>query len=166
MQFKITYADGSFVDAEGGKQSSNGLYWTNEDGQIILSHLTGTVVVTEEKTIEGFTIHEETRSQTVTIHPDDTQELYFYNDPIGGVEIIKVSSADKTESIPNTTFEIRRVSDDALVDTATTGKSGSVFVSLEDGSYYAVETESAEGFKLDSTPHYFTVRTGSPPSSP
>ena len=160
VQFKITYADGSFVDAEGGKQSSNGLYWSNEDGQIILSGITGTVVVTEEKTIEGFTIHEEARSQTVTINPDDTQELYFYNDPIGGVELIKVSSADKTERIPNTTFEIRRVSDDALIDTVTTGRSGKVYLPLESGDYYAVETEAADGFKLDDTPIYFTVKDG------
>lgn len=80
--------------------------------------------------------------------------------PIGGVELIKVSSADKTERLPGVTFEIRRVSDDALVDTVTTGKTGSVYVTLEDNSYYAVETESAEGFKLDNTPHYFTVKDG------
>ena len=160
VQFKITYADGSFVDAEGGKQSSNGLYWTNEDGQIILSGLTGTVVVTEEKTIEGYTIHEETRSQTVTINPDDTQELYFYNDPIGGVELVKVSSADKTERLSGVTFEIRRVSDDALIDTVTTGRDGRVYLPLESGDYYAVETESAKGFKLDGSPIYFTVRDG------
>ena len=36
-------------------------------------------------------------------------------------------------------------------------------MTLPDDSYYAVETESAEGFKLDSTPHYFTVKDGSCP---
>ncbi len=164
VQFRIAYSDGSYVDAEGGKQSSNGLYWTDANGMIVLSNITGTVVVTEEASIPGYTIHEETRSQTVTVNPDDCQELYFYNDPVGGVEIIKVNEADKSERLANVTFEIRRVSDDALVDTVTTGSTGSVFVTLEDGSYYALETESAEGFKLDATPHYFTVSGGS--SSP
>ncbi|WP_287827254.1 SpaA isopeptide-forming pilin-related protein [Oscillibacter sp.] len=164
VQFRIVYSDGSYVDAEGGKQSSNGLYWTDANGMIVLSNITGTVVVTEEASIPGYTIHEETRSQTVTVNPDDCQELYFYNDPVGGVEIIKVNEADKSERLANVTFEIRRVSDDALVDTVTTGKTGSVFVTLEDGSYYALETESAEGFKLDATPHYFAVSDGS--SSP
>ena len=37
VQFKITYADGRFVDAEGGKLSSNGLYVTDQNGQIILN---------------------------------------------------------------------------------------------------------------------------------
>ena len=160
VQFKIIYADGSYLPDEGGKLSSNGLYWTNSEGQIILSGVTGTVVVTEVQSIPGYTIDPNTQSQTVVVNPDDTQHLYFYNTPVGGVEIIKVSSADKTQRLPGVSFEIRRVSDDALVDTVTTGATGSVFVTLEDGSYYAVETESAEGFKLDNAPHYFTVKNG------
>ena len=75
------------------------------------------------------------------------------------MEIIKVNAADKTERIPNTTFEIRKV-DDELIDTVTTGEDGRVFVSLEDGAYYAVEIEAAEGFQVDSTPHYFEVEDG------
>ena len=51
VQFKITYSDGSFVDADSGQLSSNGLYWTNSEGQIILSGLTGTVVVTEVESV-------------------------------------------------------------------------------------------------------------------
>lgn len=160
VQFKITYADGSYVDAEGGKQSSNGLYWTDSNGQIILNNIVGTIVVTEVSSIDGYTIHEETRSQTVTVNPDDTQELYFYNDPIGGVELIKVNAANKSERIPNTTFEIRRASDGGLIDTVTTDKNGRAFLSLEDGSYYAVEVEAGKGFRTDPTPHYFTVKNG------
>ena len=160
VKFEIKYADGRYVDAAGGTLSSNGLYYTDSTGKITLSGITGTVIVTELESVEGYTIDPDTQSQTVTINPNDTQTLRFYNNAVGGVEVIKVSSADKTERIPDTTFEIRRVSDDALVDTVTTGSSGSVFVTLEDGNYYAVETESAQGFKLDSTPHYFTVKDG------
>ena len=160
VQFKITYADGSYLPDEGGKLSSNGLYWTNAEGQIILSGITGTVVVTEVESIPGYTIDPDTQSQTVVVNPDDTQELWFYNAPVGGVELTKVNEADRTERIPNTTFEIRRVSDDALVDTVTTGKDGRVYLPLESGDYYAVETEAADGFKLDDTPIYFTVKDG------
>ena len=160
VQFKITYADGTYLPDEGGKLSSNGLYWTNAEGQIVLSGITGTVVVTEVESIPGYTIDPDTQSQTVVVNPDDTQQLYFYNAPTGGVELIKVNDADRTERIPNTTFEIRRVSDDTLVDTVTTGRSGKVYLPLESGDYYAVETEAADGFKLDDTPIYFTVKDG------
>lgn len=160
VQFKITYADGTYLPDEGGKLSSNGLYWTNAEGQIVLSGITGTVVVTEVESIPGYTIDPNTQSQTVVVNPDDTQELWFYNSPVGGVEFTKVNEADKTETISGVTFEIRRVSDDALVDTVTTGKDGKVFLPLEAGDYYAQETKAADGFKLDDTPIYFTVKDG------
>ena len=160
VTFKITMANGKFIPDENGKISSNGLYYTDKNGQIILKGVTGTLVVTEEKSIDGYTIDENTRTQTVVVNPDDTQSLYFYNAPIGGVELIKVNAADKTQRIPNTTFEIRRVSDGGLVDTVTTGTDGHVYVPLASGSYYAVETEAGKGFQLDNTPIYFTVEDG------
>ena len=60
--------------------------------------------------MEGYTIDPDSQSQTVTINPNDTQTLRFYNNAVGGVELIKVSSADKTERLSGVTFEIRRAS--------------------------------------------------------
>ena len=159
VEFKIVYADGSYVDAAGGTLSSTGLYRTDKAGKISISGISGTIVATEVKSIPGYTIDENTRSQTVVVRPNDTQTLHFYNTPVGGVEIIKVNADYTRERIPNTTFEIRRM-DGAPVDTVTTDRNGRVFLPLEDGSYYAVEIESAEGFKLDDTPVYFTVENG------
>ena len=159
VQFKIVYADGSYVDAEGGTLSSTGLYWTDKDGKITISGISGTVVVTEVETIPGYTIDENSRTQTVVVNPNDTQTLHFYNNPVGGVEIIKVN-ADKTSlRIPNTTFEIRKA-DGALMDTVMTGKNGRAFSPMEDGAYYAVEIKAAEGYQLDDTAHYFEVKNG------
>ena len=160
VTFKITTATGEFVPDENGKISSNGLYYTDENGQIILKGVTGTLVVTEEKSISGYTIDEKTRTQTVVVNPNDTQSLYFYNAPIGGLELVKVNAADKTQRIPNTTFEIRRVSDGGLVDTVTTGTDGRLYVPLASDSYYAVETEAGKGYQLDNTPIYFTIVDG------
>ena len=159
VQFKITYADGSYLADENGHLSSNGLYWTNSEGQIVLSNVTGTLVVTEVQSIPGYTIDPNTQSQTVVVNPDDTQELWFYNAPVGGIEIIKVNASKTSERIPDTTFEIRQV-DDALVDTITTDRNGRAFLFLEDGSYYAVEVEANPDFILDDTPHYFEVKDG------
>ena len=159
VQFKIVYADGSYVDAAGGTLSSTGLYWTDKEGKIALSGISGTVVVTEVETIPGYTVDENTRTQTVVVNPNDTQTLHFYNNPVGGVEIIKVNADKTSQRVPNTTFEIRKA-DGALMDTVTTGKNGRAFSSLEDGTYYAVEIEAGKGFQLDDTPHYFEVKNG------
>ena len=159
VEFELTYADGGYVDDANGHLSSKGLYTTNANGEIRISGVTGTIVAKETKTIEGYTIDEATRIQTVEVNPEDTQTLTFYNDPIGGVELIKVNAADTSERIPNVTFEIRKI-DDELIDTVTTDENGRVFVSLEDGAYYAVEIKAAEGYRLDDTPHYFEVEDG------
>ena len=159
VEFELTYADGGYVDDANGHLSSLGLYTTDSNGEIRISGITGTIVVKETKTIEGYTIDPASRMQTVTVNPEDTQTLTFYNDPIGGVEIIKVNASNTSERIPNVTFEIRKV-DDELVDTVTTDENGRVFLSLEDGAYYAVEIKAGDGFKLDDTPHYFEVEDG------
>ena len=159
VQFKIVYANGSYVDADSGTLSSTGLYWTDKDGKIALSGISGTVVVTEVETIPGYTIDENSRTQTVVVNPNDTQTLHFYNNPVGGVEIIKVNADKTSQRIPNTTFEIRKA-DGALMDTVTTGKNGRAFSPLEDGTYYAVEIRAAEGYQLDDTPIYFEVKNG------
>ena len=157
VKFEIKYANGQYVDAAGGTLSSNGIYYTDSTGKITLSSITGTVVVTELESVPGYTIDPDSQSQTVTINPNDTQTLRFYNNAVGGAELTKVSEADKSETIPDVTFEIRRVSDDALVDTVTTGRNGKVYISLEAGNYYAVETDCPDTFRLDPTPIYFTV---------
>ena len=159
VEFQLTYADGSFVDADHGHLSSKGLYTTDQNGEIRITGITGTIVAKEVKTIPGYTIDPATQTQTVVVNPADTQTLTFYNAPIGGVEIIKVNEADRDQRLPNATFEIRKL-DDELVDTVTTDKTGKVTVTLEDGSYYAVEIQAPDGFRLDSTPHYFEVEDG------
>lgn len=77
VTFRITTATGEFVPDENGKISSNGLYYTDSAGQIILKGVTGTLVVTEVSSIPGYTIDENTRTQTVVVNPEDTQSLYF-----------------------------------------------------------------------------------------
>ena len=253
VEFELTYAGGGYVDNADGHLSSNGLYTTDAHGEIHISGVTGTIVVKETRTIDGYTIDPATQTQTVKVNPQDTQTLTFYNapkqtltiqkyvdgttDPIqgvtflvtdssgqvvgpnngeyvtdrngrivltdlvpgttitaketktvagyvldttpqsiliksgtaqtltffnkseGGLELIKVSESDPTQRIPGTTFEIRKM-DGALVETVTTGENGSVHVNLDAGSYYALETEAAQGFKLDATHYDFTVQDG------
>ncbi len=273
-QFQLTYANGGYVDNDNGHLSSNGLYTTDDKGEIRISGITGTVVVKEVKPAPGYVIDQSTQTQTVTVNPMDTQtltflneplcsltltkldsvtgkpipgteftvkdgngtvlgryttgkdgtvvvtglvpgstvvvtetkvpegyvlnstpqtitvkngsntvnsgtanvtpggganvgggtnggnDLVFENDPIGTFELIKVVEGNKEKRIPNVTFEIRRASDDALMEIVTTGSDGRVSLTLDAGNYYALETEAAKGYKLDATRHYFTMENG------
>jgi len=254
VKFKITYADGTNVDMDGGKVSSDGIYTTNSEGQIKILGITGTVIATEIETVSGYLIDPNTKSQTVVVNANDTQTitfknqptknlviqklvtgtkdqplagveflitdssgayvgpnngiyktdqygritlsdlkpgtvitaketktvdgyvldstpqsieikagegqtLTFYNAPVGGLELIKVSESDQSQRISGVTFEIRKM-DGALVDTVTTGDNGRVHVDLDAGDYYVVELKAADGFKIDSTPHYFSIQDG------
>ena len=159
VEFKITYADGSYVDAEGGTLSSTGLYWTDKAGKISISGISGTVVVTEIETIPGYTIDENSRTQTVVVNPNDTQTLYFYNTPVGGLQIIK-SDKDSGKRISGVKFEIRKMNGE-IIGTYTTDSDGVIYLpKAESGWYTVTELEAASGYLLDTTPHRIEVKDG------
>ena len=76
-QFQLTYANGGYVDNDNGHLSSNGLYTTDDKGEIRISGITGTVVAKEVKPAPGYVIDQSTQTQTVTVNPLDTQTLTF-----------------------------------------------------------------------------------------
>ena len=159
VEFKITYADGSYVDAEGGTLSSTGLYRTDKAGKITISGISGTVVVTEIETIPGYTIDENTRTQTVVVNPNDTQTLYFYNTPVGGLQIIK-SDKDSGKRIAGVKFEIRKMNGE-IIGAYTTDSDGVIYLpEAESGWYTVTELEAASGYLLDTTPHRIEVKDG------
>ena len=159
VEFKIAYADGSYVDAEGGTLSSTGLYWTDKAGKISISGISGTVVVTEIETIPGYTIDENTRTQTVVVNPNDTQTLYFYNTPVGGLQIIK-SDKDSGKRIAGVKFEIRKMNGE-IIGAYTTDSDGVIYLpEAESGWYTVTELEAASGYLLDTTPHRIEVKDG------
>ena len=159
VEFKITYADGSYVDAEGGTLSSTGLYWTDKAGKISISGISGTIVATEVKSIPGYTIDENSRTQTVVVNPNDTQTLYFYNTPVGGLQIIK-SDKDSGKRISGVKFEIRKMNGE-IIGTYTTDSDGVIYLpEAESGWYTVTELEAASGYLLDTTPHRIEVKDG------
>ena len=157
VKFEVKYANGQYVDAAGGTLSSNGLYYTDSTGKITLSGITGTVIATELESVEGYTIDPDSQSQTSPSTPMITQTLRFYNNAVGGVEIIKVNASKTSERIPDTTFEIRRMMMPGRYHHHRPKRQG--HLALEDGSYYAVEIEANPDFRLDDTPHYSRSKT-------
>ncbi len=160
-QFRITYADGRVVDAANGQLSSNGLYTSNKEGQIVLSGITGTLICTEVSSAPGYAIDPNTRSQTVVVNPgDDTQQLYFYNNPLCSLTLSKVDSVTG-KPVPNTQFTLKYANGE-VIGKYTTGKDGTVTVSglLPGSTVVAVETKVPDTHVLNPTPQTIVLKSG------
>ena len=154
--FQITYSDGSFVD--NGTLSSKGLYRTDKNGQIILSGITGTVIVTEEETIKGYRIDDAFRSQTIEVRTNDTQQLWFYNTPVSGILIHKISSVDGKE-IPGVTFLLYDSTNTPVAQATSDDHGYAWFEDLSAGRYFLREMEN-EGYVRDTQKKTVYVKPG------
>ena len=157
--FQITYSDGSFVD--NGALSSKGLYRTDKNGQIILSGITGTVVVTEVETIKGYRIDDASRSQTIEVRANDTQQLWFYNAPTSRILLHKVDKATG-EGISGAVFLLYDGNHNPIGEYVT-DQDGYIYADegLADGRYYLREIKAAQGYVLDPELKTIYVRYGS-----
>lgn len=157
--FQITYSDGSFVD--NGALSSKGLYQTDKNGQIILSGITGTVIVTEVETIKGYRIDDASRSQTIEVRANDTQQLWFYNAPISRILLHKVDKATG-KGISGAVFLLYDGNHNPIGEYVT-DQDGYIYADegLADGRYYLREIKAAPGYVLDPELKTIYVRYGS-----
>ena len=98
-EFKIIYADGSVIG------DSNGIYRTDENGEIRITGLKPgkSVVVTETRAPAGFIL--DTQSQTVQVKEGKTVSLTFKNQP-KGVIIVQKRDSDTNEPLPGAEFRI------------------------------------------------------------
>ena len=157
--FQITYSDGSFVD--NGALSSKGLYRTDKNGQIILSGITGTVIVTEVETIKGYRIDDASRSQTIEVRANDTQQLWFYNAPTSRILLHKVDKATG-KGIYGAVFLLYDSNHNPIGEYVT-DQDGYIYADegLADGRYYLREIKAAPGYVLDPELKTIYVRYGS-----
>ena len=159
VEFQITYSDGSYLDDDYGHLSSKGLYKTDANGEIRISGVVGTLVITETKPLPGYVMDEGSRTQTVKVNPTDTQTITVYNTKIGGLTIIK-KDEETGERIKGVQFEIRKLNGE-IIGTYTTDRSGVISLpEAEKGWYQVTELKAAKGYQLDDTPHQIEVKDG------
>ncbi len=159
-QFQLTYANGGFVDNNNGHLSSNGLYTTDDKGQIRIEGITGTVVAKETKPAPGYVIDQSTQVQTVTVNPMDTQTLTFLNEPLCSLTITKLDAVTG-KPVPNTQFVIKD-GNGAVLARCTTGQDGTATVTglIPGSTVQVVETKVPDGYVLNTTPQVITVKNG------
>ena len=159
VEFQITYSDGSYLDDDYGHLSSKGLYKTDANGEIRISGVVGTLVITETKPLPGYVMDEGTKTQTVKVNASDTQTITVYNTKIAGLTIIK-KDEETGERIKGVQFEVRKLNGE-IIGTYTTDANGVINLpEAEKGWYQVVELKAAKGYKLDDTPHQIEVKDG------
>lgn len=159
VEFQITYADGSYLDDDYGHLSSKSLYKTDANGEIRISGVVGTLIITETKPLPGYVMDESTKTQTVKVNPSDTQTITVYNTKVGGLTIIKTDE-ETGERISGVQFEIRKLNGE-IVGTYTTDRSGVITLPQADKGWYQVtELKAAKGYRLDSQPYQVEVKDG------
>ncbi len=133
---------------------------TDANGEILIRDIVGTLVVTEVKTIPGYTIDEATRSQTIVVNPDDLQTLIVYNVPAGGLQIIK-SDEDTGERLGGVKFEIRKINGEIL-GTYTTDRDGVISIPNAErmAGIPSLSARRKDGYALDTTPVNVCVKDG------
>ena len=165
VEFELTYAEGGYVDDANGHPSSKGLYTTDANGEIRVSGITGTIVVKETKTVPGYTIDPGTQTQTVTVNPEDTQTLTFYNTPGTTLTIQKYIEGTNNEPLAGVTFLITDSAGTLLGPSNgefVTDRNGQIILEdLEPGvTITAKETKTVDGFVLDGTPQSILIKEG------
>ena len=166
--FKVTTSSGAAVVGDDDGVSSNGIYTTNANGQIVITGLKAdTYVVTEIAAPDGY--HMDAPSQTVKLTKGDTQTLTFYDTPENTLNIVKKDSATG-KNLAGATFYITD-STGAVADTAggavgsngyyTTDETGMITLTgLKTGTYVVRETKAPDGYILDSEPQTIAVSSG------
>ena len=162
-RFKIVYSNGELLPDNEGLTSSNGLYTTDVNGQIVISKVQpGTLVVTEDKAPDFY--QKDPTPQTVVVNAGDTQTLRFYDDPLCTLTILK-RDAVTHKPLSGGQFLVQ-YSDGHVVGPNnglyTTGTDGTVTVSglRPNATVMVSEQKAPKGYILDQTPKNIVVRSG------
>ena len=155
-EFKITYADGTLIG------DSNGIFRTDEHGEIRVSGLKPgkSVIVTETCAPDGYLI--DTQSQTLQIKEGRTVSLTFKNQPKGKLIIQKRDSATG-QPLPGAEFRVTtaagcEVGLDGVIGSSTLTQNGIfttdgqgeiTITNLAPGAYVINEIKAPTGYVMD-----------------
>ena len=164
VEFYIAYADGKPVDRRNGLFSTNGQYFTDSRGEITLTDIVGTLVVTEVNTVRGFYVDPANRTQTVIVNPEDAQTITFFNSPTQTLTLQKYEDGTTTP-ISGVGFHITDSQGNVIGSSNgdfTTDRNGQIVLSdlIPGTTIIAQETSVPADYVLDAAPHSILIRTG------
>lgn len=135
---------------------------TTDESGIWESNITesGTYTVVERSTNNRYQLTEPT-TLVITVEPDQTATATFRDYP-PHIVVTEKEDAETGEPIPGVQYEIMQI--DGKGSWRATGKTDAegkiTWEDVPDGTYLVREVSTVEGYILDQTPQYVTVRNG------
>lgn len=155
VTFDCYNSQGQLIDT--GTTDDSGVWEPNIPGE-------GTYTIIERSSGNSYQLTEPT-SLVITVPKDQTATATFRDYPDQTV-IIEKEDSETGEPIPGVQYEIVQIDGKgAWRATGKTDAAGKItWEDVPDGTYFVREVSTVDGYILDQTPQYVTVRNGQAPS--
>ena len=136
-----------------------GHYVTDENGEILIPDLTGTVSITEEVPPVGYVLDEDNHKDVEIVDAEEPTVVTFANEEMAQLEITKVD-ADTGETLAGAT--IRAALDDGSDswDVYTNASGKATLTNMKSGTYTITEIVAPEGYLLNEEPITIKLEPG------
>lgn len=136
-----------------------GHYVTDENGEILIPDLTGTVSVTEEVPPVGYVLDEENHKDVEIVDADEPTVVTFANEEMAQLEITKVD-ADTGETLAGATIRVALDDGSDSWDVYTNASGKATLTNMESGTYTVTEIVAPEGYLLNEEPALIKLEPG------
>ena len=136
-----------------------GHYVTDENGEILIPDLTGTVSVTEEVPPVGYILDEKNHKDVEIVDADEPTVVTFANEEMAQLEITKVD-ADTGETLAGAAIRVALDDGSDSWDVYTNASGKATLTNMKSGTYTVTEIVAPEGYLLNEEPVLIKLEPG------
>lgn len=136
-----------------------GHYVTDENGEILIPDLTGTVSVTEEVPPVGYVLDEDNHKDVEIVDAEEPTVVTFANEEMAQLEITKVD-ADTGETLAGATIRVALDDGSDSWDVYTNASGKATLTNMKSGTYTVTEIVAPEGYLLNEEPVLIKLEPG------
>ena len=125
-----------------------GHYVTDENGEILIPDLTGTVSITEEVPPVGYVLDEDNHKDVEIVDAEEPTVVTFANEEMAQLEITKVD-ADTGETLAGATIRVALDDGSDYWDVYTNASGKATLTNMKSGTYTITEIVAPEGYLLN-----------------
>ena len=125
-----------------------GHYVTDENGEILIPDLTGTVSITEEVPPVGYVLDEDNHKDVEILDAEEPTVVTFANEEMAQLEITKVN-ADTGETLAGATIRVALDDGSDSWDVYTNASGKATLTNMKSGTYTVTEIVAPEGYLLN-----------------